>query len=506
MNKPKSEMVIVLSLMAVTLTGCNLTVKTTPGGSVVSTDGYIQCGSIEGACSRNYNESSDASLSAIPNEGYEFVGWSGNCKGTGNCSVSMNLPRNVSATFVLAGETPLNSLSFASSNFRKCVLAHAYDQGWTSVVEMTNLTCQGGDAEPFNIEGPPINSIEGIQNLTQLQSVRFERGDCIVAGGVPLCSDPFKFTTLEPMSSLTQLQSLVTATATDISELTPIAEHESLTNLELTNTNITELPDLSGMTQLRNLSLLSHNISVFDDAVLPASLESLSIEIDSASDLSWMSGQSFPNLITLNIGEIRSTWGNLISLNGIESASLPLLESLQVIGHQLADASALGAADLPSLQDLNLSSNSLTNLAGWNSMELPSVTSLDLSQNDLVDVRGINSSTLPALAELSLSNSALETISVENMDGHSGLELLTLTRSEALITVPGLTYDRFTGLRRIYMTWTGVNDLTPLYSFADSPVLEVMSIHTGSGVYPEEQREMMCSLFGQWRLGGLACP
>ncbi len=56
----------------------------------------INCG---GACQITKNAGETVSLSASPDNGYTFSGWSGACSGTGSCSVTMNSNKSVTATF-----------------------------------------------------------------------------------------------------------------------------------------------------------------------------------------------------------------------------------------------------------------------------------------------------------------------------------------------------------------------------------------------------------------------
>jgi hypothetical protein len=72
-------------------------------GSVVSTNGLIQCGS---SCSATFGKGANVTLAAQPVSGYAFAGWSGACSGFGVCVVAMSSDRVVNATF---GQPPTGS-------------------------------------------------------------------------------------------------------------------------------------------------------------------------------------------------------------------------------------------------------------------------------------------------------------------------------------------------------------------------------------------------------------
>ena len=74
-----------------------LTVDKTIGGSVTSVDGFINCGSV---CSKVYQNNTDVTLVATPaSVRWKFVGWSGDCSGTGACDVRVNSSKVVKAQF-----------------------------------------------------------------------------------------------------------------------------------------------------------------------------------------------------------------------------------------------------------------------------------------------------------------------------------------------------------------------------------------------------------------------
>jgi hypothetical protein len=71
--------------------------KTNRGdGTVVSTDGRIDCGK---DCKESYYPGTPVVLTATPLPGSVFTGWSGHCTGTGTCSVTMDKATMVRAAF-----------------------------------------------------------------------------------------------------------------------------------------------------------------------------------------------------------------------------------------------------------------------------------------------------------------------------------------------------------------------------------------------------------------------
>jgi GH25 family lysozyme M1 (1,4-beta-N-acetylmuramidase) len=69
-----------------------------PGtGRITSAPSGIDCGS---ACSAAFATGTTVTLTATPNPGMEFAGWSGDCAGRGTCVVTMDAAHTVSAKFV----------------------------------------------------------------------------------------------------------------------------------------------------------------------------------------------------------------------------------------------------------------------------------------------------------------------------------------------------------------------------------------------------------------------
>ena len=87
----------------------------TGNGTVTSLPSGINCdisGGVEsGDCNENYDFDTEVTLTAEASEDSTFDGWSGGgCSGTGDCTVTMDQPHTVTATFTVYPNTVVESL------------------------------------------------------------------------------------------------------------------------------------------------------------------------------------------------------------------------------------------------------------------------------------------------------------------------------------------------------------------------------------------------------------
>ncbi|MCC6472183.1 MAG: exo-alpha-sialidase, partial [Burkholderiales bacterium] len=93
--------------------GHALSVSVSGSGGVTSDSGGIDCQGGTGTCAANFAPGTQVTLNATPGTGYAFSGWSGACtNSSGACTVTMNSPLSVTASFVPGQALPLNTTGF----------------------------------------------------------------------------------------------------------------------------------------------------------------------------------------------------------------------------------------------------------------------------------------------------------------------------------------------------------------------------------------------------------
>jgi hypothetical protein len=99
-----------------------LTVTVMGGGTVTSTPAGIDCGA---RCSSEFDPNSMVTLTAAPAADSAFVGWSGDCTGSGACTLTMDGAKSATATFAVHGAKRwVKQVSFAGQDtIEKIVVA-----------------------------------------------------------------------------------------------------------------------------------------------------------------------------------------------------------------------------------------------------------------------------------------------------------------------------------------------------------------------------------------------
>src|SRR5262249_31701935 len=104
--------------------------------SIVSSPAGIGCG---GTCSASYTANTVVTLTVNRGPHAAFVGWSGDCSGTGSCTVTMSQARNVTATFNFANRPPT-----CVANYGNPYTVFSFE--WTAPIA---LTISDPDGDPI---------------------------------------------------------------------------------------------------------------------------------------------------------------------------------------------------------------------------------------------------------------------------------------------------------------------------------------------------------------------
>ena len=103
-----------LAIIPTQVTQYTLTTSLLGSGLIQSDVNGIECGT---DCTEMFDENSTLTLTATPDSGYQFTGWSGGCTGTGNCDLTMDATKEVTATFTLIESAGNVTLKWAEPSF-----------------------------------------------------------------------------------------------------------------------------------------------------------------------------------------------------------------------------------------------------------------------------------------------------------------------------------------------------------------------------------------------------
>ena len=114
------------------------------GGSVTSDGGSISWVGSGGSAAYNYG--TVITLTATPDSGNIFTGWTGDCSGTGTCQVTMSTAKSVAAVFAPAPSFSITSgaISVVQGDTRQAIVTLTATNNFNTPVAITWSTLPGG--------------------------------------------------------------------------------------------------------------------------------------------------------------------------------------------------------------------------------------------------------------------------------------------------------------------------------------------------------------------------
>jgi len=168
----------------------NMIVTVDGYGTVTSSPEGINCGSGTGQtdCNEIYLSESSVILTASPLNNYEFNGWSVSpvtpgCTGTGSCTLTMNSPKFVTATFTLgcSNPTPYNiHRECVPSNLGVC-LTSISDQACCDQEDDCVYNAQCKD----NIYSNTLTCTTNPNSCVNMEDLSNDKEVCLNSGGIP---------------------------------------------------------------------------------------------------------------------------------------------------------------------------------------------------------------------------------------------------------------------------------------------------------------------------------
>ena len=230
-----------------------------------------------------------------------------------------------------------------------------------------------------------------------------------------------------------------------ISNLSPLSNLTTLTNLDLTSNRISDLSALSDLTNLTELHL-GGNETISDISALSnlTKLTRVNLWGNSISDIS-----ALANLENLEWLYLR--WNELVGGIPVELGNLSNLTYLILSGNQLVGGIPVELGNLSNLTYLDLSGNQLVGAIPVELGNLSNLTRLDLRWNELVGGIPVELGNLSNLTRLYLSwNELVGGIPVE-LGNLSNLTFLDLSGNELVGGIP-VELGNLSNLTRLYLS------------------------------------------------------
>ena len=418
----------------------DLTVNTTGNGSVT-----------RNPAGGNYQEGTDVTLTATPDAGWEFAGWSGDLSGTTNpATITMDSDKTVTATFTRIQHTlTVNTTGNGSVNLSPA--GGTYDEGTTVTLTATPDTTWefagwsgdlSGTSNPATIVMDSDKTITA--TFTQMPQTyvpddNFEAYLEANGMGNGIANDDH--VTTANISNVTNLD----ISGQNISNLTGIEDFAALQQLNANNNQLTQA-DFSGNTNLQILSLDENNLTAIDVSN-NTQLSNLSVATNQLTALSVINNTHL-QILDCNHNQLTDLDVShntlLVSLNfdhnnisSIDVSQNTQLSYLMCFNNQL---SSLDVSNLPDLTALICNDNQITNI--------------DVSQNH-------------NLAYLWVHNNQLTSLDVRNSNNGN---------LNGTVVVDGVTQAKFRA--------TGNPDLSCIY--VDNPT----DANNGTGDYSYWQKDV----------------
>lgn len=168
-------------------------------GSIISEPSGINCGNI---CTANFNINTSITLTATPDTGSTFSGWSGACTGTGVCTVTIDAPKTITATFTLNTYAITATAGINGTISQSAAVNH----GTTTTFTITPNT--GYHIADVVVDGIPVGAVSTyiFNNVTASHAITATfilEGDLDMSGAVDLTDAIIALQTISSLQTIT---------------------------------------------------------------------------------------------------------------------------------------------------------------------------------------------------------------------------------------------------------------------------------------------------------------
>ena len=351
-----------------------------------------------------YDAGTEVSLVASPDDGYEFVNWTGDVdtvvdETARSTTIIMHGDYEITANFE---ETPplQYDLTISSTTGGEVTTpgegTFAYDEGtlidlvaeayegyefvdWTGDVDTvadvnagsTTITMYGDYSITANFEHEEVHFADPNLEAVVREAIGVPEGPIYPADMEGLGVLDARERSIQDLAGLEHCTGLIylNAASNEISDISPLANLTWLFSLRLNENQIGDISPLANLTNLNRLRLDSNQISDISPLANLARLTELGLDSNQISDISPLAGLT--NLRTLGL------YKNQIS-DISPLANLTSLQRLYLYNNQISDISPL--AGLTSLEQLYLDDNQISDIS-------PLVDNPGLGEGDRIDLR-----------------------------------------------------------------------------------------------------------------------
>ncbi|MCX8742401.1 leucine-rich repeat domain-containing protein [Lactobacillus sp. B3795] len=239
-------------------------------------------------------------------------------------------------------------------------------------------------------------------------------------------SDINKLTTLDgsneqtPIASLTGIENLTNLTTVKLNNVkfdpqinfSPLKNLPNLTSLSVQSSNINSqmINNLDGWnnTKLTSINLSNNQIDSIDfmKHIDIPNIQSIIVDSNKISDFSPLAGKDWEQLKTLS-----ASHNQISDISPIASITWPNLQSLDASFNNISDISSIAKVKWDNIQEINVSNNHIKDINVISSADFPNIIQITADNNEISDINSFAHTNWKQLNQISVNGNHIKDIS-----------------------------------------------------------------------------------------------